>query len=63
MSLVRYDFGAGMAAFGHTGGTPGFSTVAMRTTTGRRILLYQNGLGTHDQLPSQAPFVTAAIAA
>lgn len=63
LGVVRYDLGAGTVAFGHTGGTPGFSTVAMRTMTGRCIVLYQNGLDAHDQLSSRAPFITAALAA
>jgi len=61
LGLVRYDFGGGRVAFGHQGATPGFSTVAMRTTTGRSIVLYQNGLDAHDQLPARAPFMTAAM--
>lgn len=62
VGLVRYDYD-GAVAFGHTGGTPGFSTVALRTTTGRCAVLYQNGLDAHDQLSSRCPFITAAVAA
>ncbi len=61
--LVRYDFGTGSVAYGHTGGVPGFSTVAMRTEDGRSIALWQNGIDVHDMLGSDAPFIKAALAA
>ncbi|MEJ7724211.1 MAG: hypothetical protein WKF64_07895 [Ilumatobacteraceae bacterium] len=63
LGIVRYDFGDGNVAFGHHGGVPGFTTVALRTVAGRSIVLYQNGLDAHDILTSETPFIRAALAA
>ncbi|MGC9665503.1 serine hydrolase domain-containing protein [Planosporangium sp. 12N6] len=63
LGIVRYDFGNGPVAYGHPGGMPGYSTVAMRTTAGRCIVLWQNGLDAHDPLTTDAPFVQAALSA
>ena len=63
LGIVRYDLGDGNVAFGHHGGVPGFTTVALRTVTGRSIVLYQNGLDAHDILTSETPFIRAALAA
>jgi D-alanyl-D-alanine carboxypeptidase len=61
LGIVRYDFGTGNVAYGHTGGMPGYSTVAMRTEGGRSVVLWQNGADMHDQLSSDAPFIRAAL--
>jgi D-alanyl-D-alanine carboxypeptidase len=63
LGLVRYDFGDGHVAFGHHGGVPGFTTMALRTTTGRCVVLYQNGIDVHDVLTSRTPFVAATVTA
>jgi D-alanyl-D-alanine carboxypeptidase len=63
LGIVRYEFGTGPVAYGHTGGMPGFCTVAMRTTAGRCVVLWQNGFDAHDQLSSDTPFVRAALSA
>jgi len=62
MGIVCYDFGSGAVAFGQQGGVPGFTTVAVRTTTGRCVVLIQNGIDLHDPLPARTPFMTAAVA-
>jgi D-alanyl-D-alanine carboxypeptidase len=61
LGIVRYDFGTGSVAFGHTGGVPGYSTVAMRTQAGRCVILWQNGFDIHDPLPFDTPFIQAAL--
>lgn len=60
--IVRYDFGTGNIAYGHHGGMPGYTCVAMRTESGRSIVLWQNGIEMHDLLTSDAPFIQAALA-
>ena len=60
--LVRYERPDGTVAFGHHGGVPGYTTVALRTTRGRTIVLCQNGIDLHDVLTSDTPFVAAALA-
>jgi D-alanyl-D-alanine carboxypeptidase len=62
MGIVRYDFGTGNIAYGHHGGMPGYTCVAMRTESGRSIVLWQNGIDMHNLLTSDAPFVQAALA-
>jgi D-alanyl-D-alanine carboxypeptidase len=61
LALVRYDFDTGITAFGGHGGVPGYTTLALRATTGRCVVLYQNGIDVHDVLTSENPFVTAAM--
>jgi D-alanyl-D-alanine carboxypeptidase len=61
LGIVRYDFGGGTVAFGHTGGVVGYSTVAMRTPAGRCVILWQNGYDAHDPLPPDTPFIRAAL--
>ncbi len=61
LGVVRYDFGTGSVSFGHTGGVPGYSCVAMRTESGRSVVLWQNGLDFHDVLSSDAAFIQAAL--
>jgi D-alanyl-D-alanine carboxypeptidase len=63
LSLIRYDFGAGGVAFGQQGGVPGYTTVALRTTAGRCVVLWQNGIDLHYSLSSDAPFIRAAVSA
>lgn len=62
LGIVRYDFGTGNVAYGHHGGMPGYTCVAMRTESGRGIVLWQNGIDMHDVLSSDAPFIQAALA-
>ena len=59
--LVRYERPDGTVAFGHHGGVPGYTSVALRTTGGRTIVLCQNGIDLHDVLTSDTPFVAAAL--
>jgi hypothetical protein len=40
---------------------PGYTTIAMRTTAGRCVVLYQNGIDLHDVLTSDCPFIKASI--
>lgn len=61
--LVRYERPDGTVAFGHHGGVPGYTTLALRTTAGRTVVLAQNGIDLHDALTSGNPFVDAALAA
>jgi hypothetical protein len=61
--LVRYERPDGTVAYGHHGGVPGYTTMALRTTGGRAIVLCQNGIDLHDILTSQSPFFDAALAA
>lgn len=63
LGILRCDFGAGNVAFGQTGGVPGYSTVALRNTAGRCVVLWQNGYDAHYQLSTDAPFVQAALSA
>lgn len=62
LGIVRYDFGTGNIAYGHHGGMPGYTCVAMRTESGRSIVLWQNGIEMHNPLSSDAPFIQAALA-
>ena len=62
LGLVRYDFGTGDIAYGHHGGMPGYTCVALRTESGRSIVLWQNGIDMHNLLSSDDPFVQAALA-
>jgi hypothetical protein len=41
---------------------PGYTTLALRTTAGRTVVLAQNGIDLHDVLTSGNPFVDAALA-
>jgi D-alanyl-D-alanine carboxypeptidase len=59
--LVRYERPDGTVAFGHHGGVPGYTTMALRTAGGRTIVLCQNGTDLHDFLTSDVPFVQAAL--
>jgi len=62
LGIVRYDFGTGNVAYGHHGGSPGFTCVAMRTESGRSIVLWQNGIDMHNLLTEDNPFIQAALA-
>jgi D-alanyl-D-alanine carboxypeptidase len=62
LGIVRYDFGTGNIAYGHHGGMPGYTCVAMRTESGRSVVLWQNGIDMHNPLTTDAPFVRAALA-
>jgi D-alanyl-D-alanine carboxypeptidase len=61
LGIVRYESGAGTVAFGHAGGMPGYSTIAMRTLAGRCVILWQNGFDVHDPLTYDTPFIHAAL--
>jgi D-alanyl-D-alanine carboxypeptidase len=61
LGIVRYDLGTGNVAFGHTGGVPGYTMVAMRTQAGRCVILWQNGYDAYDPLSFDTPFIRAAL--
>ena len=61
LGIVRYDFGSGNIAYGHHGGMPNYTNIAMRTESGRTVVLWQNGCDMHDILTDDAPFVQAAL--
>lgn len=63
LAIIRYDYGDGNVAYGFQGGVPGYTSVALRTTNGRCLVLWQNGLDLHDSLPWGAPFIRAAVTA
>jgi D-alanyl-D-alanine carboxypeptidase len=58
--LVRYDL-HGVPAYGHQGGVPGFTTVALRTAAGRCVVLYENAYDASNPLPYRTPFILAAV--
>ena len=62
LGLVRYERPDGTVVFGHHGGVPGYTTIALRTTGGRTVVLAQNGIDLPDVLVSANPFVQAALA-
>ena len=62
IGLVRYER-EGVVAYTHHGGVPGYTTIVAGTAAGRCVVLAQNGIDLHDVLDSDAPFVTAALAA
>lgn len=62
LGIIRYAYEGGNVLFGHHGGLPGFTTLALRSTTGRTIVLYRNGFDMHGVLTSDTPFVRAAVA-
>jgi D-alanyl-D-alanine carboxypeptidase len=62
LGVVRFDFATGNVAYGHTGGVPGYATVAARTESGRCVVVWQNGMDLHEPLSSDTPFVQAALA-
>lgn len=61
LGLVRYSHPDGIVAYGQHGGTPGYTTIVQRSTTGRCVVLAQNGIDTAAPLFSATPFVTAAL--
>jgi D-alanyl-D-alanine carboxypeptidase len=61
LGIVRYDFGTEHIAYGHHGGMPNYTNIAMRTETGRTVVLWQNGCDMHNILTDSAPFVQAAL--
>ncbi|HEY7261146.1 MAG TPA: serine hydrolase domain-containing protein [Trebonia sp.] len=62
LGIVRYDFGTGNVAYGHHGGSPGYTCVAMRTESGRSMVLWQNGIDMHNLLTEDNPFTQATLA-
>lgn len=60
VGMLRYETG-GTVAFGQHGGAPGFTTLALRTTGGRCVVLWQNGIDLHDVLTSDNPFIRTAL--
>lgn len=63
LAINRYDYGDGNVAYGYQGGVPGYTSVALRTTNGRCVVLWQNGIDLHYSLSSDAAFIRAAVAA
>lgn len=61
LGMVRLDFGTGNVAYGHQGGSPGYSTFAARTESGRCVVLWQNGIDMHGPLSSDTAFIQAAL--
>lgn len=61
LGIVRYDYGNGTVAYGHHGGMPGYTCIAMRTQSGRSIVLWQNGIDMHNLLTEDTPFIRAAL--
>lgn len=61
LGIVRYTFDSGAIAYGHQGGLAGFTTMALRTTTGRCVILYQNALDLYAPLNYTAKFVELAV--
>jgi D-alanyl-D-alanine carboxypeptidase len=61
LGMERRVLAAGVEAFAFHGGTPGFTTVVVRTDAGRTIVLYQNGVDIPEILSFDAPFITAAL--
>lgn len=62
MGLMRVELPGGEVAYGHTGGTPGFNCVALRTESGRAVVLYRNAMDMTNPLPLHTPFVLEALA-
>lgn len=62
LGIVRYSQADGSFLYGHHGGVPGFTTLALHSTAGRTIVLYQNGIDVHDILTSETPFIRVAAA-
>ena len=56
VGLVRFR-----DAYGHSGGIPGYTTIAWRTATGRTIILCQNGIDLNAMLTTENPFVLEAM--
>jgi D-alanyl-D-alanine carboxypeptidase len=52
----------GQYILGHHGGVPGFTSMAVRTESGRNIVLYQNGIELYDCMNFDTPFIVAAAA-
>jgi len=60
LGIVQYTYEGHADFFGHHGGIPGYTTLALRSAAGRGIVLYQNGFDMHDVLTSETPFIDAA---
>ncbi|MGP4113177.1 serine hydrolase domain-containing protein [Streptomyces sp. 4N509B] len=62
MGLMRVDLPGGEVAYGHTGGgAPGFDCVALRSESGRAVVLYRNAMDLTNPLPLHLPFVFEAM--
>jgi D-alanyl-D-alanine carboxypeptidase len=62
MGLMRVELPGGEAAYGHTGGAPGFNCVALRSESGRAVVMYRNAMDLTNPLPVHLPFVFEALA-
>ncbi len=61
--LHRYTWPDGRHLYGHRGAVPGFTSAALRSTTGRTLVLYRNCLDlTSSELPIDSPLTRAAFA-
>lgn len=61
LGVVCLEFGTGNVAYGHQGGSPGYSTFVARTESGRCVVLWQNGIDLHGVLSSDTAFIQAAL--
>jgi D-alanyl-D-alanine carboxypeptidase len=61
--LHRYTLPDGRHLYGHRGAVPGFTSAALRSTTGRTLVLYRNCLDlAGGELPIDSPLTRAAFA-
>lgn len=63
MGLQRHTLSNGRICVGHTGGTPGFNTVAMASPAGRVAILYRNALDVANPLPVDLPVIRTCLRA
>lgn len=61
MGLMRVELPGGDAAYGHTGNAAGFNCVALRSESGRAVVLYRNAMDLTNPLPLHLPFVFEAL--
>jgi D-alanyl-D-alanine carboxypeptidase len=62
MGLMRVELPGGEHAYGHTGAAAGFNCVALRSESGRAVVLYRNAMDLTNPLPLHLPFVLEALA-
>jgi D-alanyl-D-alanine carboxypeptidase len=62
LGIVRFEFQPGRVAYGHQGGVPGYTSVVARSTNGRCVVIYQNGIDMQAALSSDNEFTQAGLA-